>query len=104
MPSYLSINDGEEEDRPLTDKTPLVESFRISDENIVAKTGKGFLGTMLFALNYVNMDTKKRLGSFSIGLLTIIIVVFVVSILYNSVQKAPIVFLKLAEDQAGAYF
>ena len=56
---------------------------------------------LLFSLNYVTLDTKKRINSFLIGLLTIIIVVFVVSILYNSVQKAPIIFLKLAEDQVG---
>ncbi|KAL0483814.1 hypothetical protein AKO1_014032 [Acrasis kona] len=59
------------------------------------------LGATMFSFRYVTADIRKRLLSFGVGLTTIIIVVSVVSLLYNSVQKAPIIFLKLSEDQAG---
>lgn len=58
-------------------------------------------GHLAFAFHYVARDTKKRILGFFIGLITIIIVVFVVSILYNSILKASIVFVKLAENQAS---
>jgi ABC-type antimicrobial peptide transport system permease subunit len=58
-------------------------------------------GHLAFAFHYVTRDTKKRILGFFIGLITIIIVVFVVSILYNSILKASIVFVKLAENQAS---
>jgi len=64
-------------------------------------TNLSTLGATLFSFRYVTADIRKRLFSFGIGLTTIIIVVFVVSLLYNSVQKAPVIFLKLSEDQAG---
>ncbi len=58
-------------------------------------------GHLAFAFHYVARDTKKRILGFFIGLITIFIVVFVVSILYNSILKASIVFVKLAENQAS---
>ncbi len=60
-----------------------------------------WIGSTVFALRYVTKDVKQRWKSFLVGLLTIVIVVFVVSILYNSVLKASIIFVKLSEDQVG---
>ena len=60
-----------------------------------------FFASLFFAFKYVTADTKKRFVSFIVGLITIIIVVFVVSILYNSILKASIVFVKFSEEQVG---
>ncbi|EFC47009.1 FtsX domain-containing protein [Naegleria gruberi] len=60
-----------------------------------------FFNSLIFSLLYVTADTKKRFYSFLVGLITIAIVVFVVSILYNSILKANLIFLKLSEDNVG---
>nr|CAG4716010.1 unnamed protein product [Naegleria fowleri] len=62
---------------------------------------KDFFYSLMFSLIYVTSDTKKRCTSFLVGLITIAIVVFVVSILYNSILKANLIFLKLSEDNVG---
>lgn len=55
----------------------------------------------IFSTIYTLSDTRKRLASFFIGLSTIFIVVFVVSLLYNSVLKSNVIFMKVAEDNVG---
>ena len=61
------------------------------------------LNGILFSCLYVFNDTKKRWCSFGIGLTTIIIVTFSVSVMYNTILKAPMIFLKVAEDQNAEY-
>ena len=65
------------------------------------KQTKDFFSSLIFSLIYVTADTRKRFWSFLVGLITIAIVVFVVSILYNSILKANLIFLKLSEDNVG---
>ena len=98
-------HDGEDEDQRGYMSTSLLKnsdksSFQSLD-SLSKETFNTVWGNLSFAIKYVTRDTKKRLFGFLIGLLTIIIVVFVVSALYNGILKASVVFLKLAEDQIG---
>jgi hypothetical protein len=52
-------------------------------------------------VNYLKSDLIKKQRSFKIGLITIFLVVFFIALLTNALSIAPIVFLRLSEDQAG---
>ena len=51
--------------------------------------------------NYLISDLKKKQRSFKIGLFTIFLVVFFISLLMNTIGISPVIFLRLCEDQAG---
>lgn len=55
------------------------------------------------AVRYVVADAKKHKKGFIIGIATVFIVVMFVSLLQNVIQKSPIVFLKLSEDEVGEF-
>ncbi|KAJ3449553.1 abc transporter permease protein yxdm [Anaeramoeba flamelloides] len=50
---------------------------------------------------YITRDTKKRPRSFFIGVFTVFLVVFFVSVVQNAVEQAPSIYLALSEDQIG---
>jgi len=60
-------------------------------------------GNFVTAVKYVWADTKKNTKSFYIGCFTVTLVVFSLCLLQNSIDNAPIIFLKLAEDNVGEY-
>eukprot|EP00742_Colponemidia_sp_Colp-10_P003305 GILJ01003519.1.p1 GENE.GILJ01003519.1~~GILJ01003519.1.p1 ORF type:complete len:1186 (-),score=204.90 GILJ01003519.1:249-3806(-) len=69
-------------------------------EPFIAKSihGQGIWPGLRLAVNYVIADTKKRVRSFRIGVLTVFLVVLFVSLLQSAVQLSPIMFLRLAEQ------
>ncbi len=75
-------------------------------------TGLEFQNFQL-AVRYVISDTGKHKKAFLIGFFTVFLVVFFIryyfshphdpSLLQNAITKAPIIFVKLSEDQVGEY-
>lgn len=59
------------------------------------------LNTFKFTWSYVISQIKRKRRSFHIGASTIIIVVAFISLLYSTIDKAGLVFLKLAEIKVG---
>jgi len=60
-----------------------------------------FKGTLKIILNYVITDIQKRPRSFKIGVFSVFIVVTFLTILQAGLSITPIIFIKLAENQAG---
>jgi len=61
------------------------------------------IGNLLVAINYVWTDTKKNKKSFLIGCFAVTLVVFATTLLQNTVQNSPMIFLKVAENTLGEY-
>eukprot|EP01114_Cavostelium_apophysatum_P002845 TRINITY_DN1253_c0_g3_i1.p1 TRINITY_DN1253_c0_g3~~TRINITY_DN1253_c0_g3_i1.p1 ORF type:complete len:1241 (+),score=361.47 TRINITY_DN1253_c0_g3_i1:25-3723(+) len=61
-----------------------------------------FTNTKL-AVKYVVTDSKRHRRAWMIGFFTVFLVVVFTSLLQNAIDKSPIVFLKLSEDQVGEY-
>lgn len=57
--------------------------------------------TFLMLVNYLRSDLQKRQRSFRIGVFSIFIVVAFLSMLLSIVMLGSIVFLKVAENEAG---
>lgn len=53
-------------------------------------------------LAYIRKDIKKKARSFRIGVFTVFLVVSFITALKSLIDVAPIAFLKVAQDQAGA--
>jgi hypothetical protein len=53
-------------------------------------------------LAYIQKDIKKKARSFKIGVFTVFLVVSFITALKSLIDVAPIAFLKVAQDQAGA--
>lgn len=51
--------------------------------------------------NYLKSDIIKKQRSFKIGLISIFLVVFFIALLTNTISVAPVVFMRLSENQAG---
>jgi hypothetical protein len=60
-----------------------------------------FWGLCWSSAQYVFAETKRHPRSFGIGVATVFLVVFFVTVLQNAVQSSPIIFFKLSEDTAG---
>ena len=60
-----------------------------------------FMSTFLVVFNYLNSDLIKKQRTFKIGLITIFLVVFFTSLLLNTINLSSLIFLRLAENQAG---
>lgn len=60
-----------------------------------------YFSNLQVILSYLKSDLIKKQKSFKIGLFTIFLVVFFVSLLLNAIGMSPLVFLRLSEDQAG---
>jgi len=53
--------------------------------------------------NYIKSDIRKKTRAFRIGVVTIFIVVGFITMLKSIIDVAPIAFLKVGQDQAGAF-
>ena len=53
------------------------------------------------AINYLKSDLIKKQRSFKIGLVSIYLVVFFLTLLLNAIELCPVIFIKLAEEQAS---
>jgi hypothetical protein len=56
---------------------------------------------LLTLLKYIFSDIRKKPRAYKIGIFTVTITVAFVVIIYNILYSAPVVFMKLAEDQVG---
>jgi hypothetical protein len=63
---------------------------------------KVYMGTLSTILNYISTDIAKKPRSFKIGVFSVFIVVVFLTLLESGLSITPIMFLKIAEDQAGA--
>lgn len=68
---------------------------------LLTSLGNGWWDNVLVSTKYVHTDTRLHKKGFLIGLSTVILVVWFISLLYNVIEKSPIVFLKLAEDSVA---
>jgi hypothetical protein len=59
------------------------------------------ISNMRVVINYLKSDLIKKQRSFKIGLFSIFLVILFVSLLLNFIGISPVIFLKLAEEQAG---
>lgn len=80
-------------DEQVEEKQPLVKE---KDELIIASAFNTFV---LF--NYIVSDISKKPRSYRIGVFTVTITVAFVILIYNILDIAPAIFLKLSEDQVG---
>eukprot|EP00003_Mantamonas_plastica_P015601 TRINITY_DN2635_c0_g2_i3.p1 TRINITY_DN2635_c0_g2~~TRINITY_DN2635_c0_g2_i3.p1 ORF type:complete len:1218 (-),score=362.13 TRINITY_DN2635_c0_g2_i3:46-3648(-) len=55
------------------------------------------------ALRYVAKDVKIHKRSFAIGMITVFLVVFFITVLSNAIAKSPFIFIKLSENEVGEY-
>ncbi len=53
------------------------------------------------AFNYLKSDLIKKQRAFKIGLISIFMVVFFLTMLLNAIQLVPTIFIKLSEEQTG---
>ena len=61
---------------------------------------KGFFSSNLSVIiNYLKSDLIKKQRSFKIGLISIFLVVFFLTLLLNAIQLCPCIFIKLTEEQ-----
>ena len=58
---------------------------------------------ILTIFNYIKSDIRKKTKAFRIGVVTIFIVVSFITMLKSLIDVAPIAFLKVGQDQAGAF-
>jgi ABC-type antimicrobial peptide transport system permease subunit len=61
------------------------------------------LGNLNVAFRYVLAETVKNKRNFFVGVITVFIVVFSISLLQNTVVNSPVLFLKLSEDTVGEF-
>lgn len=61
----------------------------------------GYLSTLQLLVEYLTADLQKRQRSFRIGVFSIFIVVAFLSTLLSAVMLSSVIYLKVAEDQAG---
>ena len=61
----------------------------------------GFYSNLIVIINYLNSDLVKKQRAFKIGLVSIFMVVFFLTLLLNAIQLCPSIFIKLGEEQSG---
>ena len=54
-----------------------------------------------FSLSYLKKETKRNLRGYFIGVFTVTVVVGFVAVIYNTIGKSPLIFLKMAEITVG---
>jgi len=62
---------------------------------------KEFLGSLNIVINYIITDILKRPRSFKIGVFSIFLVVSFLAVIQAGLSLTPIIFIKLAENQAS---
>ena len=60
-----------------------------------------FYSNLIVTLNYLKSDLIKKQRSFKIGLVSIFMVVFFLTLLLNAIQLCSSIFIKLSEQQSG---
>ena len=65
------------------------------------KAFKNFLSNLLISIDYLKSDLIKNQSSFRIGLISIFLVVFFLTLIFNVIQLSPCIFIKLSEEQNG---
>ena len=50
---------------------------------------------------YLKSDISKKKRTFTIGLISVFLVVFFICVLMNIIEMSPVIFLRLCEDQSG---
>lgn len=52
-------------------------------------------------MQYLKSDFNKKKRSFTIGIISVLLVVFFICVLMNAIEMSPVIFLRLCEDQSG---
>ena len=60
-----------------------------------------FCSNLTVTINYLKSDLIKKQRAFKIGLISIFMVVFFLTLLLNAIQLCPSIFIKLGEQQSG---
>ena len=81
---------------------PAVKATKASKSK-AADPSASFVGNAKIIVNYVLSDNANNKRSFLIGSLTVFLVVMFMSLVQNALTKTGLIFLKLAEDQTGAF-
>ena len=58
-----------------------------------------FQSSLIVIINYLKSDLIKKQRAFKIGLVSIFLVVFFLTLLLNAIQLSPCIFLKISEEQ-----
>ena len=58
-------------------------------------------GNLVVIFNYLKSDLIKKQRAFKIGLISIYLVVFFITMLMNAISISSSIFIRLSEDQAG---
>ena len=58
-----------------------------------------FQSSLIVIINYLKSDLIKKQRSFKIGLISIFLVVFFLTLLLNAIQLSPCIFIKISEEQ-----
>ena len=56
---------------------------------------------LMVIINYLKSDLIKKQRAFKIGLISIFLVVFFLTVLFDAIELCPSVFVKVAEEQTG---
>ena len=56
-----------------------------------------FVSNLVVTINYLKSDLIKKQRSFKIGLVSIFMIVFFLTLLLNAIQLCPCIFIKLSE-------
>ena len=56
---------------------------------------------LIVIFNYLKSDLIKKQRAFKIGLISIYLVVFFITMLMNVISVSPTIFIRLSEDQVG---
>lgn len=69
----------------------------------LATSFKAAMGSMQLILDYILADTRRNHRSFAIGSSTVLIVVLFLTLIQNTLLRANLVFVRLAEDSVGSF-
>ena len=61
----------------------------------------GCVSNIIVTINYLKSDLIKKQRAFKIGLVSIFMVVFFLTLLFNAIELVPSIFIKLSEEQSG---
>ena len=61
----------------------------------------GFYSNLVVTMNYLKSDLIKKQRAFKIGLISIFLVVFFLTLLLNAIELCSCIFIKLSEEQSG---
>ena len=83
-----------------------MESYLDSGRDKIRGIGRG-LGELwrglVLGVNYVWSDTKRNRKNVFIGVFTLVLVLSSVCLLQNAIQKSPVIFQKVAENESGEF-